>query len=193
MHNFGDTLSHLLVNVLESAREYEHAEEALSRAEASGVWDNEAKTAKRKAAELAVAIDGLADRAAQESKEKIGDIRKAVSALCILPGSQQLRSESLERVSGVANAYKHSKLDDKRHPIESFESVLTVGLGYGLDGFGVGKFGGVEVITKDKSGESWKFLGDVPTAISAWLRFLVNNGAKAPADPISVCGIQIYP
>ena len=186
-------MNHLLVNVLESAREYEYAEEALSRAQASGVWDSEAKTAKRKAAELAIAIDGLADRAAHESKQKIGDIRKAVSALCILPGSQHLRPESLERVGGVANAYKHSILDDRRHPIDSFESVLTVGLGYGLDGFGVGKFGGVEVITKDKTGESWKFLGDAPTAISAWLRFLLNNGAKAPAGPISVCGIQIYP
>ena len=150
MHNFGDTLNHLLVNVLESAKEYELAEEALVKAEASGVWDIEAKTAKRKAAELPIAIDGLADRAAHESNEKIGDIRKAVSALCILPGSQLLRPESLERVSGVANAYKHNILHDRRHPIDSFESVLTIGLGYGLDGFGVGKFGGRRSVRKTK-------------------------------------------
>ena len=104
-----------------------------------------------------------------------------------------MRTKSLERVSGVANAYKHSILEYERHPIDSFESVLAVGLGYGLDGFGVGKYGGVEVITKDKSGESWKFLGDAATTISAWLRFLLSRGAKPPADPISVFRIEIYP
>ncbi len=32
--------------------------------------------------------------------------------------------------------------NDSRLPITSDDDVLVVGLGYGLDGFGVGKYGG---------------------------------------------------
>jgi hypothetical protein len=193
MHNFTGTLNHLLGNVLGAAKEYENAEEVLSRSQASGTWDREGNIAKRKAAELAIAIDGLADRAARESQTEIGVIRTSVSALCILPGSQELRLQSFERVRGIANAYKHNILDDRRHVIDSFDCVLAVGLGYGLDGYGVGKCGGVEVIITDKSGESWKFLGDAPAVVSAWFHFLQNNGVMIPTVPIIVCGVQVYP
>jgi hypothetical protein len=188
-----DTLNHLMSNVLAAALEYHAAEGALSRAHETGHWDEEAVTAKRKAAELAVAIDGLADRASLESKIAIDKIRVDVSALCFWPGSNSVRQEAFERVHGVANAYKHSKLYKPTHVIDSFEDVLTVGLGYGLDGYGVGKFSGVEVLVRDKSGRSWKFLGDVPIVVSAWFRYLGNAGTALPGDTFHVCGIKVHP
>jgi hypothetical protein len=102
-------------------------------------------------------------------------------------------AQSFERVHGVANAYKHSLLDKKTHVIESFDDVLVVGLGYGLDGYGVGKCGGVEVLVRDKNGDSWKFLGDAPTVVSAWFRYMRVNGAALPSEAILVCGIQVHP
>ena len=108
------TLEHLLNNVLEAASEYHMAEGALSQAQQAGNWDKEAKTAKRKAAELAIAID-------------------------------------------------------------------------------VGKYGGFEVLVRDKTGTSWKFLGDAPVVVGAWFRYLRNNGATLPSETIQVCGIQVNP
>jgi hypothetical protein len=188
-----DTLNHLTSNVLAAAAEYQAAEDALSRAHGAGTWAEEATTAKRKAAELAVAIDGLSDRACLEGISAIDKIRTDVSALCFWPGSSSLRQGAFERMHGVANAYKHSKLSKPTHVINSFEDVLAVGLGYGLDGYGVGKHGGVEVLVRDKSGVMWKFLGDAPVVVSAWFRFLGNSGAAMPSGPYYVCGLQVHP
>jgi hypothetical protein len=142
---------------------------------------------------LAVAIDGLSDRASIESGIAIDKIRTSVSALCFWPGGTIVREEAFERVHSVANAYKHSKLNKPSHVIKSFDDVLAVGLGYGLDGYGVGKFSGVEVLVHDKSGKSWKFLGDVPTVLGAWFRFLRDSGATIPDGPYHVCGMQVHP
>jgi hypothetical protein len=78
-------------------------------------------------------------------------------------------------------------------PITSASDVLMLGLGYSLEFYGIGKFGGVEVIVRDKSGQQWKFLGDAPAAVGAWLRFLSGHGATLPSGPHQVCGLQLYP
>jgi hypothetical protein len=187
-----DTLNHLMSNVLAAASEYQAAEDALSQAHQAGSWHEKALTARRKAAELAVAIDGLSDRASLESKNAIDKVRGEVSALCFWPGSNIVRREAFERVHSVANAYKHSKLNKATHVINSFDDVLTVGLGFGLDGFGVGKFSGVEVLVRDKAGTSWKFLGDAPTVICAWFRYLGNAGTVLPNGTHYACGIQVH-
>jgi hypothetical protein len=188
-----DTLDHMMSNVLAAASEYQAAEDGLSQTHQAGISGEKATTAKRKAAELAVAIDGLTDRASLESNTAIDKIRAEVSALCFWPGSNIVRREAFERVHGVANAYKHSKLNKATHVINSFEDVLIVGLGVGLDGFGVGKFSGVEVLVRDKTGTSWKFLGDAPTVICAWFRYLGNAGAALPSSTYHACGIQVHP
>jgi hypothetical protein len=59
--------------------------------------------------------------------------------------------------------------------------------------YGVGKFGGVEVIVQETSGTSWKFLGEVPATIRGWFAFLVANGATLPHGTYTVCGLQVYP
>lgn len=187
------TLSHMMENVLAAAAEYQAAEDDLSEAHRAGSWEQAGITAKRKASELAVAIDGLSDRASRELNQGIKKIRESVSALCFWPGSSRVRDEGFERVYGVANAYKHWELTWATHVINSFEDVLAVGLGYGLDGYGVGKFSGVEILVLDKSGKSWKFLGDAPTVVSAWFRFLRDAGAGMPRGAYHVCGIQVYP
>jgi hypothetical protein len=69
----------------------------------------------------------------------------------------------------------------------------VVGLGYGLDGYRVGKFGGVEVLVRDKTATSWKFLGDTPVAIAAWFRCLGAHGAVLPAGPYYVCSQVVHP
>ena len=185
------TVDHLQNHVLPALAEYDAAEANLSKAHASGSWDAEAIAAKRKAAELAVAIDGLTDRVNLELGIPLKEIRSEVSARCAWPGSTAVRTESFERVHGVANAYKHLTLDDKRHVITSFDDVLAVGLGYGLDGFGVGKFSGVEVLVKDKSGNTRKFLGDVPAVLNGWCRYLREKGAALPNQIHRVLGVDI--
>jgi len=186
-----NTLEHLLHYVLPAAAEYEAGEDSLSRAYTAGASTEEAKVAKRKAAELAVAIDGLTDRVILELKTSPEKVRGAVSKLCVFPGTETLRAEAFERVHSVANVYKHSVLTNKIHVINSFEDVLVVGLGFGLDAFGVGKYGGVEVLVKDKQGRLRKFLGDAPTVINAWFCFLRDSGAVLPQQTYIVCGVQI--
>lgn len=191
------TTLHLINNVIPAASDYEAAERELSRAydvdPSPQSWANAARHAKRRAAELAIAIDGLSDRAAQETGFSKSEIRRRIATSCYWPGSTDLRLGSSERVRGVANAYKHQNLDDPSLPISSDADVLVVGLGYGLDGYGIGKFGGVEVIVRETAGGSWKFLGDIPTTIAAWFRFLRAEGASLPPGPYLVSSIQVHP
>lgn len=191
------TTRHLLDNVLASAAEYEAAEAALSSAfqrhsDDPAAWSAEARTAKRKAAELAIAIDGLTDRASIDLKRSKTIVRTSVGALCVWPGGSP-RTGCLGRVRAVANAYKHQDLTDKTLPIASDDDVLVVGLGYGLDGYGVGKFGGVEVIVRETAGTSWKFMGDAPIGILAWFRFIGVKGGRIAGGPHTVCGVRVYP
>jgi hypothetical protein len=145
------------------------------------MWETAANLAKptttrRRAAELAIAVDGLTDRCCNELGSSKAYIRKSVTALCVWPGTSLPRPDCIERVRGVANAYKHENLTDKTLPITSASDVLVVALGYGLDAFGVGKYSGVEVIVRDKAGQSWKFLGDAPTAVVGWFPFRSRRG-----------------
>lgn len=191
------TLDHLIGNVLPASADYYDAELELSRIFKEDAtpahWAEAARRTKRRAAELAIAIDGLTDRAALETSLSKTDIRNRIAALCIMPGGTVKRVGSESRVRAVANAYKHLNLSDPGLPISSDADVLVVGLGYGLEGFGVGKFGGIEVIVRETSRASWKFLGDAPTAISAWFQFLVAQGAAIPKAQYSACNLQVYP
>lgn len=194
------TVEHLIHNVLPSAADYSAAEAELTQAyranAAPAMWETAARTAKRQAANLAIAIDGLTDRCLTElvvCKTTKTTIRASVAALCLWPGTELARPECIERVRGVANAYKHENLHDQTLPITSASDVLVVGLGYGLDSYGVGKSGSVEVIVCDKSGKQWKFLGDAPVAVAAWFRFLSGHGALLPSGPHHVCGLQVHP
>jgi hypothetical protein len=190
-------VDHLIHHVLPAAAEYEDAEQALSEAytadPAPTCWESAARQAKRKAAELAIAIDGLSDRAQSELGGTLTQIRQTVGDLCVWPTNGTLRDGSLERVRGVASAYKHGDLSDPRLPISSDADVLVVGLGFGLDGYGVGKFSGVEVIVHDNTGKSWKFEGDAPVAVAAWFRFLAVQGATLPIDRYEVLNVRVHP
>ena len=120
------TLDHLINYVLPAAMEYELAERNLSQAEMAGAWNSEAILAKRKASELAVAVDGLADRANAELGGDIKILRSEISALCFWPGTEFRRDNAFERVFSVANAYKHFRLKDARNVVHSFDDVLVV-------------------------------------------------------------------
>lgn len=150
---------------------------------------DECETAKRRAAEVAVAIDGLADRAAQVLGCTPSTVRTQVVMLSAINGT--VRQGCVERVCAVANAYKHAVLDERRHPIRSDADVLVVGAGYGIDGYGLGKYGGIEVLVHQTNGEQRKFLADVPYAIAGWFSFLKQHGAPLPADRFTVCGLQV--
>ena len=149
-----NTVHHLMTNVLPAARDYEQAEDELSHAFARDAdpktWQQEGQQAKRRAAEVAIAIDGLADRAAAALGLTPEDVRKQVARRCVIGGAT--RPGSIERVCAVANAYKHSGPLHTRHPITSESDVLATGAGYGIDAFGVGKFSGVEVLVNQKDG-----------------------------------------
>jgi hypothetical protein len=190
-------LDHLIHNTLPAADDYAAAESALSRAHVTGAapvtWEAEARHAKRRAAELAIAIDGLTDRCCKPLNSSRSAIRTAVEALCVWPGSASPRMGCIERMRGVANAYKHYDLHDATLPIASADDVLVVALGFGLDGWGVGKFGSIEVIVREKSGQKWKFLGDAPLAMIGWFRFLGQHGVPVPSGPYRAFNPQIHP
>jgi hypothetical protein len=187
------TVDHLVNDVIASAKDYDAAERALTDA-----WERtkdlaqcgaEAREAKRRAAQVAIAIDGLADRAKDELGISIDQVRTQVAALCEIDGTK--RDGCLDRVRGVANAYKHQSLNDPRLPILSNDDVLAAGLGYGLDGYGIGKCSGVEIIVHEKGGDRWKFLGDVPWAIAGWFRYLRYHGATIPPARYEACSLRV--
>ncbi|WP_430436340.1 hypothetical protein [Oceanibaculum nanhaiense] len=192
-----ETLSHLLDNVLPSADEYQAAEEALSVAfksdQSPESWRNSAIIAKRRAAGVAIAIDGLTDRSEIELGVFKTKIRREISSLCFWPGGTTLRAGAHNRVRAVANAYKHKILSDQSLPISSDDDVLVVGSGFGLDGYGVGKNGTPETLVKERNGDQFKFLGDVPVSIGAWFKFLERYGVEFPFENRNVCGMQVYP
>lgn len=188
-----DALRHFLENVLPAADDYERAEKGLSRAfkqnDDPQSWAAEGQHAKRRAAEAAIAIDGLADRAAATFGLTPDDVRSLVAALCAINGTP--RGGTIERVCAVANAYKHAGPLRAKHPIHSESDVLATGAGFGLDAYGVGKFSGVEVLVNQKDGTVRKFLGDVPWAIAGWLQFLADHGSPAPAGDYIICGMRL--
>lgn len=189
-----ETVDHLLNNVVPAAKDYESAEDELTRAFEKDAdpnrWAEEGRRAKRRAAEVAIAIDGLADRAGLALKLAPDDVRNLVSNQCIIDGA--LRSGSIERVCAVANAYKHAGPLRAKHPINSDGDILAAGAGYGIDGYGVGKFGGVEVLVNQRDGYVKKFMGDVPWSIAGWFRFLATGGALLPAHDYVVCGLRVH-
>ncbi len=191
------TLDHLINNVLPAAADYDLAELDLTAAHradpADAAWASAANKAKRRAAEVAIAIDALTDWLAEETGQSKKAIRASLPAFCVWPSSGASRLGAHDRVRGVANAYKHVNLNDPSLPITSQNDVLVVGLGFGLDAWGVGKLGGVEVLVQERDGTRYKFLGDVPTSIAAWFKFLGSLGVALPAGPFSVCGLQIHP
>jgi len=190
------TVDHLIQNVLPAGDDYFAVEDQLSRAFAANdtplAWEAEARLAKRRAAEFSIAIDGLTDRCANELGRTKTRIRSDISSVCLWPTSNSPRLGAHDRVRGVANAYKHEDLTDPTLPITSIDDVLVIGLGYGLDGWGVGKFGGIEVLVHETNGDKFKFLGDAPVAVAAWFSFLRTNGATLPAGPHSCCGLQVH-
>jgi len=189
-----EALNHLLNNVLPAARDYERAEEELSAAFARNAepqsWITEGQQAKRRAAEVAIAIDGLADRAAPALGLTPDEVRRKVGQRCILDTAH--RPGCIDRVCAVANAYKHAGPLRTKHPITSESDVLATGAGYGVDAFGAGKFSGVEVLVNQKDGTVRKFLADVPWAVAGWFRFLADHGAAIPSEDYVLCSLRVH-
>jgi hypothetical protein len=185
--------SHLLQNVVPAAREYSASESALSAAynadSAPSAWADAASHTKRKASELAVAIDGMVDRVAPDGDER-KRIRIELQRLATFNGFE--RAGCIDRVRAIANAYKHSALSDQSLPIKAEDDVLVIGAGFGTDAYGVGKNGGVEVLVRDKDGLVRKFLGGAPCAISAWFSFLAQHGAQFGGEPIELFNVRVY-
>jgi len=195
MHMVSRTTDFLLDFVLPAADDYLAAENALSQAFAAAqnvaLCQLQANLAIRRACEVAIAIDGLTDRAHIETAQSMAVIRASVDTLSVINGNQ--RQDAFARVSAAANAYKHSNLANPRHPITSFGNILAVGAGYGIDGYGIGKYADVEVILTQNNGTQRKFLGDVPYSIRGWLSYLQLNGATLPTATITVCQVTVWP
>jgi hypothetical protein len=192
------TVEHFTHDVLPAVVDYEIAEHALSKEFGAdptpAAWEAAGREAKRRAAQLAIAIDGLTDRCAIDLGWSKPAIRSAVAKLCLWPGTNFDWSSSMERILGAANAYRHAKLDDPKLPIASDRDVLLVGMPYGMGAYGAGKYGGApEVMVRVKTGDQWQFLADVPPAVAGWMRFLSENGATFSAGPYIVCGVQVHP
>lgn len=188
------TKHHLLTDVLKAVADYEIAELSLSKGysqtQPAELWQPLAEEAKRRAAQAAVSIDGLVDRFALEFGISKTGTRIRIEEYC---SKNLLRPGALGRIAAVANAYKHLRLDDERHPIKSWNDVLVVGAGFGEDQFGVGKLGGVEVLIKaSETGETFKFLGDVPSVLQAFVWLLQTQKQKCP-EIEAVLNVQFKP
>lgn len=188
------TVDHLIVNVIPAAQDYNDAEVSLTAALAAANGDQskchaECETAKRRAAEVAVAVDGLADRAARALGSTPNAVRAQVASLSAIYGT--VRHGCVDRVCAVANAYKHDVLNDPKHPIGSDGDVLVVGAGYGIDGWGMGKYGGLEVMVHQIDGQQCKFLADVPYTVAGWFAFLKQEGASLPQTSFTICGLPV--
>lgn len=187
-------VDHLMANVIPAGRDYGDAEAALSAAFAAVNEDQskchaECETAKRRAAEVAIALDGLADRAARVLSGAPNSVRAQVAPLCTIGGT--LRDGCVDRVCAVANVYKHDILNDPKHPIRSNADVLVVGAGYGIDGYGLGKWSRIEVMVHQTDGQKRKFSADVPYTIAGWIEFLKRKGARLPPEVIIICGLTV--
>ena len=188
------TAAHFIDHAIPAAQDYWDSELSLSSAIEQGDADEierARKTVVRMAANVAIAIDGLTDRAARELNQTKSQIRAAVTLLCNYPGGVP-RTGAFGRVRGVANAYKHADLHDPTLPITTDNDILTVGLGYGLDGWGVGKMGGEEVIVQETDGTKYKFLGDVPTVLCGWANYIKTSGGALPSQPINFGPNEIH-
>jgi hypothetical protein len=191
-----NVLSHFVDNVLPSIADYEKAEDELSEAyrQSDGdatKWEWAGKTAKRKAADAAVAIDGLADRAAKAFGGTADAVRADVAVLCVVNGIA--RPGSIERLCAVANAYKHDGPLRSKHPIASDQDILSAGAGWGVDAYGSGKYGGVEVLATQRNGEVKKVMADLPYGVAGWLNYMATHGLVVPEPSYKICGIVVTP
>jgi hypothetical protein len=75
-----------------------------------------------------------------------------------------------------------TKTEEWRRDAIREADVLVVGLGWGLDGWGVGKYGGVEVLVREHDGTKYKMLRDAPVSIAAWFKLLDEHNAEAAMD-----------
>jgi hypothetical protein len=168
--------------------DYLDAEKSLSLAYAAlselGACRTEADRAVRRACTAAIALDGLVDRLSNATGRKRPSIEAEVDRLAFWAKGQPPREGAVARVCALANAYKHEVLTYSKHPFKSFYEVAAVGLGYGLDGFGVGKMGGPEVLVPNESGEKRKFLGDVHVVDKAWKRLFASKGFGIDPDSL---------
>lgn len=166
---------------------YDRAEIILSRATTEVGFDKNSDTAIQAcsaAFDFAVALDGLADRLAHErSLPSRAAALAEVRPLCRFVTTP--RPEALDRNTGIAVAYKHYRVSDPKLPVSGLADILCVALGYGLDGFGVGKVSGPEVIVWDRSGTGWKYLGDAVAVLAGWSARLTahDSGYRPPHDP----------
>lgn len=170
----GPTARHFGQEVLPRVTAYGRAENKLSDAARNHGFDKDAIEsieACSAAFDLAVALDGLADRLAHERdlpnrRAALAEVRP-LCRFATVP-----RPEALYRNTGIAVAYKHYSVSDPNLPVNGLEDILCAGLGYGLDGFGVGKIDGPEVIVWDRGGIGWKYLGDAAAVLAGWSMML---------------------
>ncbi len=179
----GETLQHLLGDVLAAVNEYVAADEA-------AVNSSDGEVALRRAFQMSMALDSLVDRAAIEFGKSKSTVREDLACECKWPNGVE-RPGCSERIRSVADAYRHFKLDRPSSAIESAADVIFFGAGYGLDGWGVGKCGGSETLVRDKDDNLWKLLGDVPCVVFGWARLLLRYGAQMPGQTHVISNIEI--
>lgn len=176
-------LEQLIEVVLPAADEYFSAEEAASDAAGGAV-------ALRKAIALCVPMTKLIEIASSEFHLEPAKVRSLVQAECHFPGGAD-RPGCIERIRAVAAAARHPELSDQSLPITSEDDVIFHGAGWGIDGFGVGKYGGLETLIREKGGQVFKFLGDVPCAVQGWSSFLSKQAVAMPGVVHKVCNLPI--
>jgi len=176
-------LEQLVQVVLPAAEEYFAAEEAASDTATGDV-------AVRKALALCVPMTKLIEISVEEFHLAPAKVRLLVQAGCCFPGGAE-RPGCIERIRAVAAAARHPALSDQSLPITSEDDVIFHGAGWGIDGFGIGKYGGLETLIREKSGQVFKFLGDVPCAVQGWSNFLSSQGVVMPGTVHKVCNLPV--
>ena len=189
-------VKHLVEDVLPRVREYVEAEnrltEAFIRHRSEEHCAAEIADARRKASDLAVAIDGLADRCERDHMMSRPEALVAVRPLCSYWDGGGT-CPALDVIRAVAVGYKHFSIRDQSLGISTYEQVQARSTGFGQGGFGLGKFGGVPetTVTYNEGDRLEKFLSVVPAALRGWTRFLHSQGVEIPFESMEVFGIEI--
>ncbi len=176
------------------ARAYEAIENEFSKATllpSEESLEEIKKECLRKAKDLAISIDGLADRYGLITKQSRAEIIKLVQPYCTMGIGGSLRNDCLNRIRSVAVVHRHGIAHDPSLPIRDESDILYIGSSYGKDAYGVGKYSGEEVFARDASGEEYKFLADSAASIFGWFVFTGKKGLPIVRLEQSVLGIDL--
>jgi len=186
------TVHYLEREVLSAAADYAAVEGDLDFAFTPADQIDLRRLVKRRAYELAVAINGLTKCAADELGIPVAAVRQQVADFCAWPDGT-LRDGCFGRVQKAADVFESFNLTDPSLLIDSDSDILVVTCGHDVDRRVVWRDNKEKVLFRNGGSAIWKFAGDAVITLRGWYRYLHIQGAALPPLPAEICNIRLYP